>query len=67
MRSIDVEKAKEIETRMYKARKMLEGGISAEAEQHSAQPVSLIRESSSVTPAGSTLSGNEEQRSQKKD
>ena len=67
MRSIDVEKAKEIETRMYKTRQMLEGGISADAEQHSAHPVSLIRESPSVTPAGSTLSGNEEQRSQKKD
>lgn len=67
MRSIDVEKAKEIETRMYKTRQMLEGGISAEAEQHSAHPVSLIRESPGVTPAGSTLSGNKEQRSQKKD
>ncbi len=67
MRSIDVEKAKEIETRMYKTRQMLEGGISAEAEQHSAHPVSLIRESPGVTSAGSTLSGNEEQRSQKKD
>ena len=56
MRSIDVEKAKEIETRMYKARQMLEGGMSAESVQHSAYPVSLNSESSSVTPSGSPLS-----------
>jgi|TARA_B100001939_G_scaffold327300_1_gene321553 succinate dehydrogenase / fumarate reductase cytochrome b subunit len=56
MRSIDVEKAKEIETRMYKARQMLEGGMSAESGQHSAHPVSLSSESSSMTPSGSQLS-----------
>ena len=67
MRSIDVEKAKEIETRMYKARQMLDGGISAEAQQHSAHAVSLSRESSSVMPAGSTSSANKEKRSKKKD
>ena len=67
MRSIDVEKAREIETRMYETRQMLEGGISAEAEPHAAHAVSLSRESSSTTPAGSTSSGSKEQRSQKKD
>ena len=34
MRSIDVEKAKEVETRMYKARQLLEGGMSAESSSH---------------------------------
>ena len=59
MRSIDVEKAKEIETRMYKARQMLEGGMSAESGQHSAYPVSLSSESSSMTPSRSPLSDKE--------
>ena len=59
MRSIDVEKAKEIETRMYKARQMLEGGMSAESVQHSAYPVSLSSESSSMTPSRSPLSDKE--------
>ena len=34
MRSIDVEKAKEVETRMYKARQMLEGGMSVKSSSH---------------------------------
>ena len=59
MRSIDVEKAKEIETRMYKARQMLEGSMSAESDQHFTYPVRLSSESSSVTPLGSPLSDKE--------
>ena len=34
MRSIDVEKAKEVETRMYKARQILEGGMSVKSSSH---------------------------------
>ena len=34
MRSIDVEKAKEVETRMYKARQLLEGGMSVKSSSH---------------------------------
>ena len=34
MRSIDVEKAKEVETRMYKARQLLEGGVSVKSSSH---------------------------------
>lgn len=34
MRSIDIEKAKEVETRMYKARQVLEGGISLDNSSH---------------------------------
>ena len=59
MRSIDVEKAKEIETRMYKARQMLEGSMSAESDQHFTYPVRLSSESSSVTPLSSPLSEKE--------
>ncbi len=46
MRSIDVEKAKEVETRMYKARQLLEGGISAENTQQSTHAVNISRVSS---------------------
>ena len=59
MRSIDVEKAKEIETRMYKARQMLEGSMSAESGQHFTYPVRMSSESSSVTPLSSPLSEKE--------
>ena len=34
MRSIDVEKAKEVETRMYKARQILEGSMSVKSISH---------------------------------
>ncbi len=34
MRSIDVEKGKEVETRMYKARQILEGGMSVKSSSH---------------------------------
>ena len=34
MRSIDVEKAKEVETRMYKARQILEGGMAVKSSSH---------------------------------
>ena len=34
MRSIDVEKAKEVETRMYKAKQLLEGGMSVKSSSH---------------------------------
>ena len=34
MRSIDIEKAKEVETRMYKARQILEGGMAVKSSSH---------------------------------
>ena len=60
MRSIDVEKAKEVETRMYKARQLLEGGISVEDTQQSTPAVSVSRVSSDETVKQDMLSKNKE-------
>ena len=60
MRSIDVEKAKEVETRMYKARQLLEGGISVEDTQQSTQAVSVSRVSSDETVKQGISSKNKE-------
>jgi succinate dehydrogenase / fumarate reductase cytochrome b subunit len=60
MRSIDVEKAKEVETRMYKARQLLEGGISAESTQQSTHTVSASRVSSGETDEQGISSKNKE-------
>jgi len=60
MRSIDVEKAKEVETRMYKARQLLEGGISAEDAQQSTHAVSVSRVSSGATDEQGISSKNKE-------
>ncbi len=60
MRSIDVEKAKEVETRMYKARQLLEGGISLEDTQQSTQAVSVSRVSSDETVKQGISSKNKE-------
>ena len=60
MRSIDVEKAKEVETRMYKTRQLLEGGISVEDTQQPTHAVGVSRVSSDETDEQGMSSKNKE-------
>ena len=60
MRSIDVEKAKEVETRMYKARQVFEGGESAKNSndadyavgQSPIEPIVITRVNDTVSEIG---------------